>query len=137
VTPVAIDAVDAFHLMSYDGEGPHSTFEMAKSDVQRLIDQGVPQAKIRLGLPFYGRGVTNRNEVKTYAEIVAAQSRPLNLEKLNSNDFNGISFNGPAMIRSKTEWARNQKLNGVMIWEIGQDATGDDSLLKVILKTLN
>jgi GH18 family chitinase len=101
-----------------------------------LNEQGVPNSKIRLGLPFYGRGITNRNAVQTYAEIVAAQPRPLNAEKLNSDELNGIYFNGPATIRAKSEWARSQKLSGVMIWEIGQDATGDDSLLKVVRKSL-
>ncbi len=36
------------------------------------------------------------------------------------------------MNRRKTEFALKSKLGGVMVWELGQDAAGDQSLLKVI-----
>jgi GH18 family chitinase len=45
-------------------------------------------------------------------------------------------FNGPELIRRKTEFALEAGLAGVMFWERGQDAAGDGSLLKVIRSTV-
>ena len=126
LTPAGIQAVDAIHLMSYDAEGRHSTLEQAQSDVRKFLGAGVPSGKLRLGLPFYGRGVTERNLTKTYAEIV---SQGISKE---TDEVNGLYFNGTKTILAKTRFAKDQKLGGVMVWEIGQDAVGDKSLLKVI-----
>ncbi len=125
----AFRAVDAVNLMSYDGPQRHSTFEQAVEEVGSLRKRKVPAAKIRLGLPFYGRGIEERDKVLTYAQIVQ-QHAP----KPNVNEMDGLYFNGPDLIRKKLDWARQQKLGGVMIWEIGQDAPGDVSLLKLIGK---
>jgi GH18 family chitinase len=46
-------------------------------------------------------------------------------------------FNGVSTITRKVKFAQQTLLGGVMIWEIGQDATGDNSLLKSILKTIS
>ncbi len=120
-------ALDAVHLMAYDGPGKHSTYESAVADVQRLRDHGVPADRIRLGLPFYGRGVTERDKTLTYAEIVKQHSSTPDVDEVN-----GVYFNGPNLIRRKMGFVREQKLNGVMIWEIGQDAPGESSLLRLI-----
>jgi hypothetical protein len=42
-----------------------------------------------------------------------------------------IYYNGPNTIRKKTKLAM-EKTSGVMIWELTQDAPGNNSLLKVI-----
>lgn len=117
-------ALDAVHLMAYDGPKQHSTYESAVADVQRLLDNGLRPEQIRLGLPFYGRGVTARDKVLTYAEIVKTHAPAADV-----NEVDGVFFNGPDLILRKLAWAREKKLNGVMIWEIGQDAPGDASLL--------
>jgi len=122
-------ALDAVHLMAYDNRGQHSTLESAQKDVARLISLGVPPQRIRLGLPLYGRGTENGDRVLTYAEIVA-KYHPAD----DVNEVDGLFFNGPDLIRQKLAYARQQKLGGVMLWEIGQDATGDASLLKQIAK---
>ena len=127
LTPAAIEAVDGINLMSYDGDGRHSTFELAQSEVHKLLKAGLPAAKMRLGLPFYGRGIVQRDLTKTYGEI--QQAGP---DSVDQNEVDGLYFNGPQLIRQKTQFARDQRLGGVMVWEIGQDARGDKSLLKVI-----
>ncbi len=123
-------ALDAVHLMAYDGPGQHSTYDAAVADVQRLIDKGVPADRIRLGLPFYGRGIKSRDKTLTYAEIVKQHSPAPEI-----NEIDGVYFNGPDLIRLKTKYAAEKQLGGVMIWEIGQDAAGNDSLLRVIRRT--
>lgn len=127
LTPEGIAALDGLNLMSYDANGKHSTMELAQSDVKKLRDAGVPANKIRLGVPFYGRSIQQRGQTKTYAELVKASTKPI-----DSDEIDGIYFNGPNTIRAKTRYAKEQGLSGVMIWEIGQDAPGNASLLKVI-----
>ncbi|MBC8112899.1 MAG: glycoside hydrolase family 18 protein [Candidatus Saccharimonas sp.] len=127
LTAEGIAAVDAIHLMSYDNPGRHSTFETSQADVAKFRKLGVPASKLCLGLPFYGRGITAGDRVKTYSEIVA----PIPPAP-ETDEADGLFFNGPATIRRKTQFAIEQKLGGVMVWEIGQDAKGDASLLRVI-----
>ncbi len=118
-------ALDAVHLMAYDGPKQHSTYESAVADVKRLRDQGVPADRIRLGVPFYGRGITSRNKTLTYAEIVKQHTPAPDV-----NEVDGVYFNGPDLMRQKMMLVQEQKLGGVMIWEIGQDAPGGASLLR-------
>jgi GH18 family chitinase len=120
-------AVDAVQIMSYDHKGRHSTFDAAKADVKALLDQGAPKEKIVLGLPFYGRGVTDSSKTLTYRQLVGKFKLPPETDEVDS-----IYFNGPATIRRKTQFALESGLGGVMVWELGQDAEGKQSLLGVI-----
>lgn len=120
-------AVDAVHIMAYDHQGRHSTFDDAKRDVQSLRDRGVPAEKLVLGLPFYGRGVTQPDRVLTYAEIQQKYAPTPDKDEVDS-----VYFNGPETLTRKVGHARQSGLQGVMIWELGQDATGQQSLLKTI-----
>jgi GH18 family chitinase len=124
----AFAAVDRVHLMAYDHNGRHSTFEAARKDAETLIAAGVPAAKIVLGLPFYGRGVKDRRRTLAYREIVARHD-----PQAEADEVDGVYFNGPATIRRKTAFAHSAGLGGVMVWELGQDAAGERSLLRAIL----
>ncbi len=123
----AIAAVDWVNLMAYDHDGPHSTMDGAKDDVRKLLAAGVPSSKITLGLPFYGRHIKDRSHAESYRELL--QRHRLAPE---SDEVDQIAFNGPLTIRRKTEYAHDAGLAGVMIWELGQDAEGDASLLNVV-----
>lgn len=125
----AFAAVDWINVMAYDHDGQHSTFDGAKADVQKLVDQGAPKAKITLGLPFYGRDPKTRDRTLTYREIVAKNAPAADVDEVD-----GVYFNGPATIGKKVDFAKSEKLAGVMVWELGQDASGDASLLKAIAK---
>lgn len=126
--PKAYEAVDRVQVMAYDHPGPrHSTFESAQADVARLRSRGVPAAKLCLGLPFYGRDMKDPDRVLTYAELVR-QYHPAP----NSDEAGGVSFNNVATIRRKTRYARENGLNGVMVWEVGQDTRDASSLLRAI-----
>lgn len=125
----AFELVDWIQVMAYDHPGRHSTFENAQSDIDKLIQAGAPRHKILLGLPFYGRAIERAQPALTYHEIVA-KFRPGRAV----DEIEGIYFNGPAMIQRKTYYALQSRLAGVMIWELGQDARGEDSLLNTILQ---
>ncbi len=127
LTPAAFQAVDAVHVMAYDQEGRHSTFDGAQRDIQSLLDRKVSANKLLLGVPFYVRGITARDRTLTYAEIVQKYSPASEIDEID-----GVSFNGPRTIERKVDFAKSSRLGGVMIWELGQDAPGDRSLLNVI-----
>lgn len=123
----AYRAVDTVQVMAYDHRGRHSTFDAAVADVQKVMAGGAPAGKVVLGLPFYGRGVKEHNKALTYRDIVA-RHRPA----ADVDEVDGVYFNGPETIRKKVGYAREKGLGGVMVWEIGQDAEGKESLLRVI-----
>ncbi|QDT54879.1 Chitinase A1 precursor [Caulifigura coniformis] len=127
LTDEAIASVDAIQLMSYDHGGKHSTLEDAMKDVQKLLDRGVPASRLVLGVPFYGRGITDRDRATPWREIVEKQKPAAGVDEAD-----GLYFNGPETIRKKTRYALEKQLQGVMAWELGQDAPEPNSLLNVI-----
>lgn len=120
-------AVDRIHVMAYDHEGRHSTFEQAVGDIEAFQERGAPPEKLLLGVPFYGRSLSHWDKAFTYAEIVAQHHPAPDVDEVG-----GIYFNGIATIRQKTRYALEQHLGGVMIWELGQDTADDTSLLRAI-----
>jgi len=124
-------AIDRVHFMSYDHEFPQATLGKSKADIKKLLGWGCPANKIALGLPFYGR---NRNrDARTYAQLIGKR------QKNNDDIIDGFAFNGRLTIKKKVQFAQEQKLNGIMIWELGQDSHGsNESLLNTIqLKILD
>jgi len=123
----AIAAVDWVNLMAYDHPARHATFVQAQADVAGFLRQGVPPQKLCLGLPFYGRDIAHPDTALAYADI-AHQYHPAP----GVDEAGGLYFNGPATVTQKVHYALAQRLGGVMVWELGQDAPGDGSLLKAI-----
>lgn len=126
-----VAAVDHVNAMTYDMPGKHATFEGAQSAVRRFLRMGVPARKLWLGLPFYGRGIEARDTTMSYAEIVRQHAPSSDV-----NEADGLYFNGPDLIRQKVQFAREQALGGVMVWEVSADATGAPSLLNAIAQAL-
>lgn len=119
--------LDRVHLMAYDMPGRHSTLAAAETAIERWFKQGVPAEKLCLGLPLYGRGVTQRDRTLAYSDMVDKPDfRP------ESDEWDGLYFNGPSTLAAKVVLAKRKNLAGVFVWEIGQDADGDKSLLKEV-----
>jgi chitinase len=125
----AIESVAYVQVMAYDHEQEHSTLANAKRDLKTLREAQIPAEKIVLGLPFYGREVDTRT-ASSYREIITKHRPAAKVDRIGT-----LYFNGPETIRRKVRTARESLLGGVLIWELGQDATGEESLLKVILET--
>lgn len=123
--PKTVPFVDHIYVMAYDQGTPHSPFSGATSDMTHWEKQGVPKSKLVLGIPFYGRN--DKNKAMTYYEILS-RFKP----SPNSDFAGGYHFNGPATIRKKTAYVIKEGYGGVMIWEIGQDTKGKNSLLQAI-----
>lgn len=124
----AWSALDAIHVMSYDHPGAHSTQPDAERDLDLLASKGAPKERLVLGIPFYGRNLLDASKTMSYAEIFK-QFRP----DKGSDEAGDYSFNGIDTVKKKAGLVKLTGIGGVMIWELGQDAPGTDSLLKAIL----
>ena len=116
--------VDLFHAMAYDAGGEHSTMELfqkATTQGEKLFGGGGQQgstdyqAKVTIGLPFYGRSIKN-GDWKSYEDLQKDNALVLSQNKVGDQYFNGVK-----MIRKKVRHAIERGMGGVMIWEVGQD----------------
>jgi chitinase len=135
----ALEAYDFINVMVYDKTGiwrpndigPHSPYSYAEEAIIFWTEKiKIPAERIVLGLPFYGFDFTPPARYIDFKEII--QGNPA----LSYQDSAGMRYyNGIPTIVKKTVLAR-ERLGGVMIWEIACDTTGDLSLLRAIVQTL-
>ncbi len=124
---------DFVNLMTYDenaGNGPVASQKFVDDTVAYFQGKGISADRMTIGVPFYGYGSGGWGDAYTYAQILSMNREAA----LHADEYNGIYYNGADTIRSKTEYSKNY--GGIMIWELAQDAGGDDSLLKLIKDTL-
>lgn len=114
------------------------------SGVKTFVAKGVPKEKIIIGLAFYGKMFTTTSmgsasqapktilyteifnkylpkigtSVEYYFDSVA--KAPYLVDKANGTL---ISFDDKESVKLKCKYAQENKLGGVMIWEIGEDQT--------------
>lgn len=129
ILPEVFDLLDYVNVMAYDdGDADHSTYALAESAVRSWTSLGLPPEKCVLGVPFYARpGDISYKKLLSYDKAASAGDH---LRYFTTEQF----YNGPDTLRKKTLLARSEA-GGIMIWELSQDAVGDDSLLKVIAET--
>ncbi|MCP4521228.1 MAG: T9SS type A sorting domain-containing protein [Cytophagales bacterium] len=123
--------IDFYHLMVYDNtlENNHSTYSFSQQSVNFWsISKGFSKSKFRLGLPFYARP-TGGGEGKGYAELAGPTDAAT---VYNADTYFGWQYNGKATLQQKCNYALNQGLNGVMIWELTQDRTDQYSLMNAV-----
>ncbi|MFD1630319.1 glycosyl hydrolase family 18 protein [Pseudopedobacter beijingensis] len=138
ITQNAIDACDFVNLMVYDGAGwagdsNHSSYKMAEDvlDVW-LLQKGLPKKKAVLGLPAYGKTSDNKDAVSFRDLLSNGADKDANIHTYTV-DSKVYYYNGFPLIQQKVQLAKD-RANGIMFWEIGQDAKGDLSLIKFAYK---
>ncbi len=135
-----------FHapLRLADGQ-PGGTGQRA---IEAFVAAGIPASKLLLGVPFYGYGWRNVEDQQNglfqegdgmrgdhpYREISGMTSA----SKLYRDEasqapwlFDGDVFwtyDDPVSVRYKADYVREQRLGGVMIWELGEDTREGDLL---------
>ena len=138
VTDTALQVFDFINIMSYDATGPwnpsspgqHSSFNFSKEGIRFWNNTvGVSKEKLTLGVPFYGYNFVNSTTAHavTYSEMVSNNVNNADLDQVGTT-----YYNGRPTITSKVNLVVDEKLGGIMIWELGQDAFNDYSLLKTI-----
>ncbi len=129
--PIVYTALDRVHLMTYDFAGRHATLGSTTLAAENFIKQGIPPENLYLGVPFYGRGIVDRDKTMGYKGIIAKH----NLDP-HQDEIDGMYFNGPVTIEEKARYTKERGLGGIMIWELSQDITGRHALLRSIHRTL-
>lgn len=132
----AFSYFDWVNIMAYDATGPwdtsnpgqHSSYDFARANVDYWVGRGLAKNKAVLGVPFYGWGFGADAGEWRYADIVNRFAGAENVDQAGST----IWYNGIPTIKAKVNYALDQQIGGVMIWELSQDATGAKSLLGAI-----
>jgi chitinase len=130
---------DFINVMSYDHCGSwttpceHSTYDQAVNDLTFFRNKGVPADRLHLGVPFYGYcwGTGCPAAAMTYADILAKWPGVPDWYVAGGLT---LSYNTSATIQKKAQLAKGY--GGMMAWELGQDASGDQSLLKILTDSL-
>jgi GH18 family chitinase len=140
VTSPALQAFDFVNVMAYDLHNPggttppvqSSSMEDSKKEIDYWVGRGLAKEKAVFGVPFYGYrwkpGATT-GEAVVYAELLSTYGAAAASDQI-SKDGTTIYLNSKATIISKAQAAR--QYGGIMVWELGQDAAGESSLLRAI-----
>jgi chitinase len=139
-TDKALAQFDFVNIMSYDQTGPwnlskpgpHAPFEMAEQDVDYWNrTRGIAKEKLSVGVPFYGYGFGGKApESMSFKNILAQFPGSESKDQLEVSG-GMLYYNGVPTIKRKTELAL-EKAGGVMIWQLLQDASDQNSLLGTI-----
>lgn len=128
---VPLDVVallDRIHLMTYDAGQKHCHPNIARKAVQAWKKHGVDTRKLCIGVAFYGRKMSQRNDVKTYSQIHQTYGDTAK----RTQTAGGYYYDNPASCKIKKQIVKQSKLRGIIIWEIGQDAPGNAGLLPLL-----
>jgi len=86
-----LNSISLIHMMTYDQNGPHSTFEFAQRSVEQIKALHIPLSKFTLGLPFYARNIFT-GEPETYFDLVKNHGPLLpETDQINNFYFNGYN----------------------------------------------
>ena len=138
---ISKEAIAVLDFISYQCYGPSPVrFPVAKycSDIQMALAYGIPKEKLVAGVPFYG--VTKDGSKKTEAYFSFVQDGLIISPSQNEVTYKGdiYVFDGQDNIRTKTRYAKEQQLKGMMSWDLATDMplTDSKSLLKAMIKEL-
>lgn len=148
ITTEVFGYADWFNIMAYDDfttdplqlYRQHSDYTLANVCITYWRNKGMPILKTVLGMPAYGRpsGMTQSGTVLTYKGILGQGGSHLSDSAfVTAGGFTNykIYYNGQPTAKKKAMLAQQQG-NGIMLWENGQDALDDKSLLKAICDTI-
>ena len=123
----AIAALDRIHVMAYDqiaSKGFHSTMQTAEDAVAYFTALGASPQQLVLGIPAYGRPLDGSAQWVFYKDI-----DPESISGENPDLVGDISFNSAATAAQKTQYALEQNLSGVMVYQLLCDRNDQDALI--------
>jgi chitinase len=151
--------VTGFNSPLYASRGDPTPAFNIDASMRAFREAGVPAGKLLVGIPFYGRGYGGVGSVNDGLFQPASGSpqgwrggdgdwRTLSQTRLkdpryaqrwdsaarvpwlyDSTSGTWVTYDDPRSIREKVRYVREQRLGGVMIWELGGD---DGSLMRAI-----
>ena len=115
--------VDQINLMSYgilDENGNQATLMQMANWLDTYKKSGFPSDQLIVGVPFFSwRPYVEGDDsprALTYRSIVE-KSNP----SAHTNKYNGYSYNGRALMKSKVDFLKKRAYYGIMAWELTQD----------------
>ena len=146
LSKTAINALDCVNLMCYDlfdKRGDHSSMYVAGAKaLEYMIEQGYPQEKVYMGIPFYGRPSDGGAVWPVFSEKFGKWGN-INEDFVYQKDGQTVKMpsyhNGFAMVRDKTATAVALGFSGIMIFESKCDMpyTYQYSLHKAVKEVLD
>lgn len=145
--PAMFQEVDHVNIMAYDGQwdgeydarnlSPYSFNENIVNYWTRLFEENqLPKEKLVLGIPSYGQPEDPSIKQVSYAAIIAQNPQNANSDRTNLNGT-VYHYNGTAAVRQKAELALSHGFGGMMLWEVGLDAKGPNSLTETLAKEIH
>ncbi|WP_318502556.1 glycoside hydrolase family 18 protein [Bacillus sp. T3] len=144
--PSMFQYVDHVNIMAYDGQwdggynganlSPYPFTEKIVSYWTQLFDsQNLSKEKLVLGVPFYAQPEDPKQKQVSYETIIKSNPNNANQDMMV---LNGITyyFNGGSTMKRKTQLALDHGFGGMMLWEVGLDAEGPQSLTSTIFEVL-
>ena len=134
ISKEAIEAVDFISLQCYGPSPVRFPIEKYCSDIQMVLEYGIPKKKLVAGVPFYGVAKDNSKKTEAYFNFVqdGLVTGPAQNEVIYQGDT--YVFDGQDNIRIKTRYAKEQKLKGMMSWDLATDLPLSDN--RSLLKTM-
>jgi len=140
ISSLALGAFDFINVMAYDIHNPYGTqgpiqsssIPDSQTEMEYWVGRGVSKAKLNFGVPFYGfrwKAGASTAESLTYAQILSTYGAAAANDEIMQAGAT-VYLNSKTTIQAKAKLAEGY--GGIMAWELGQDATGQDSLMRAI-----
>ena len=133
ISAEAIAAVDFISLQCYGPSVELFSMERFKSDGKAVVDYGIPQDKLVMGVPFYGTTGT-AGEQAAYFDLVGKGNLTNTSADTWSYEGKNYTLNSQNTIRQKTQYVCENGFGGIMSWDLATDVdvTHEMSLLKAV-----
>ncbi len=143
-----VNAVDYVNIMAYESSGQDSfgewgndTYGDAVDEMNAFLDKGFAREQLNIGTGFYGVAPASAPQAwYTFWDGYESSYRTIRTNypdmPSSQNVVDGYKINNIDLIKRKTNMAINEKLGGIMIWEMGFDLPLQDprSLLRAMLE---
>ncbi len=127
--PFLWDRAEYVMIEAYDFSGRHSTRENAEEAVENFIlRRGEKAENLILGIPLYGRKFKSSDPDYWIRQIPYSEIVDTYHPEPDVNEVDNYYFNGPLMVRGKTEMALTKEMGGVALYPIEWDSRGTSSL---------
>lgn len=144
--PSMFQFVDYVNIMAYDGQwdGGYNAANLSPYPfTEKIVNYWaslfqslkLPTERLVLGVPSYGQPEDPAIKQLSYQTLL--EHDPDNANR-DTTIVNGTTYhyNSDATIQRKTNLALSNRFGGMMLWEVGLDAKGTNSLTSSILKVL-
>jgi GH18 family chitinase len=144
--PSMFKHVDHVNIMAYDGQwdgeynaanlSPYSFTENIVAYWSNLFDKhGISKEKLVLGVPSYAQPEDLSIKQVSYEAII--NNNPSNaMQDIVNMNGTTYHYNGVTTIQKKTNLALDNGFGGMMLWELGHDSKGANSLTNTISEVL-